>query len=151
MEYSPWSSKISTFFMLIGQLSAKTGLSRDTIRFYEKQGLIQVTRKQRRDNNYKEYSDDILNRLQTIRRMKNFGFTLNEVADLLDRIGVNEATCNNVSDLIEKKVDLLDAKIREMTVLRNQLIAGVRKCKDCCTPARPEENCPILVLDSSPL
>jgi DNA-binding transcriptional MerR regulator len=133
--------------MLIGELSAKTGLSRDTIRFYEKQGLIQVDRKQRRDNNYKEYSGEVFDRLQTIRRMKNFGFTLNEVMDLLDMIEVKEATCNNVSDLIAKKVDLLDTKIREMIGFRNQLIAGVTKCKNCCTPAQPEDNCPILVSD----
>jgi DNA-binding transcriptional MerR regulator len=134
--------------MLIGELSAKTGLSRDTIRFYEKQGLIEVSNKQRRDNNYKEYPEEIVDRLQMIKRMKNFGFTLNEAADLLDMIAINEATCDNVSGLIEKKVELLDAKIREMIMLRNQLIAGVRKCKDCCTPAQPEENCPILVKDS---
>jgi DNA-binding transcriptional MerR regulator len=134
--------------MLIGELSVKTGLSRDTIRFYEKQGLIQVSSKQRRNNNYKEYAAEVISRLQTIRRMKNFGFTLNEVAGLLDMIEVNEATCNNVSDLIAKKVDVLDTKIREMIVLRNQLIAGVQKCKSCCTPAQPEDNCSILVFDS---
>jgi DNA-binding transcriptional MerR regulator len=132
--------------MLIGELSEKTGLSRDTIRFYEKQGLIQMGRKQRRDNNYKEYPAELTDRLLTIRRMKNFGFTLNEVAGLLGMIEVKEATCGNVSGLIEKKVELLDAKIREMIVLRNQLIAVVTKCKDCCTPT-PEENCPILVKD----
>src|ERR1700704_3400887 len=131
--------------MLIGQLSEKTGLSRDTIRFYEKQGLVKVGRKARRDNNYKEYPAEMVERLQMIKRMKNFGFTLNEVADLLDMIEVNEATCDNVSGLIDKKVELLDIKIRDMIGFRNQLIAGVQKCKDCCTPAQPEENCPILV------
>jgi DNA-binding transcriptional MerR regulator len=134
--------------MLIGELVAKTGLSRDTIRFYEKQGLVQVGRKQRRDNNYKEYPAEMVDRLQTIRRMKHFGFTLNEVADLLDMIEVNEATCDNVSGLIEKKVELLDMKIREMIALRNQLIAGVTKCKNCCAPVQSEENCPILVKES---
>ncbi|MFN0293524.1 MerR family transcriptional regulator [Pedobacter helvus] len=59
--------------MLIGELVAKTGLSRDTVRFYEKQGLIAVGRKQRRENNYKEYSDEVLERLLTIKRLKNFG------------------------------------------------------------------------------
>jgi DNA-binding transcriptional MerR regulator len=115
---------------------------------FMKQGLVKVGRKERRDNNYKEYPAEMVERLQTIKRMKNFGFTLNEVADLLDMIGVNEATCDNVSGLIEKKVSLLDAKIREMIAFRNQLIAGVTKCKDCCTPGQPEENCPILVGDS---
>ncbi|MDM8172934.1 MerR family transcriptional regulator [Olivibacter sp. 47] len=134
--------------MLIGELSLKTGLSKDTIRFYEKQGLIQVGRKQRRKNNYKEYSEDVLNRLQAIKRMKNFGFTLNEAATLLGMIDVNAATCDNVSDLIAKKVDLLDTKIHDMISLRNQLIVGVQKCQNCCNPAQPEENCPILVSDS---
>ncbi|WP_316747054.1 MerR family transcriptional regulator [Pedobacter gandavensis] len=133
--------------MLIGELLAKTGLSRDTIRFYERQGLIAVGRKQRRDNNYKEYSDEVLERLQTIKRLKNFGFTLNESAEVLEMIEVKEATCNNVSDIIDKKVQLLDAKIMDMLAMRNQLINGVKKCVDCCNPASPEENCPILVTD----
>ena len=133
--------------MLIGELSVKTGLSRDTIRFYEKQGLVQVGRKERRDNNYKEYPEGMVARLLTIKRMKNFGFTLNEVADLLDMIEVNEATCDNVSGLIEKKVELLDTKIKEMIMFRNQLITGVQKCKDCCKPEQPEENCAILTKD----
>jgi hypothetical protein len=72
----------------------------------------------------------------------------NFLADLLDMIEVIEATCNNVSDLIAKKVDLLDTKIREMIGFRNQLMAGVTKCKDCCTPVQPDDNCPILVSDN---
>jgi DNA-binding transcriptional MerR regulator len=133
--------------MLIGELVAKSGLSRDTIRFYEKQGLITVTRKERRDNNYKEYSEDILETLLTIKRMKNFGFTLNEAADLIGMIAAKEATCHNVSELIDSKVELLDAKIMDMLTLRNQLINGVIKCKDCCNPEQPDDNCPILVSD----
>lgn len=134
--------------MLIGELAAKSGLPRDTIRFYEKQGLINIGRKQRRNNNYKEYSEEILERLLTIKRLKNFGFTLNESATLLEMIEVKEATCNNVSDLIEKKVQLLDAKILDMITLRNQLINGVKKCITCCSPTTPEDNCPILTSDN---
>ena len=54
--------------MLIGELSAKTGLTRDTIRFYEKEGLIKIARKQRRENNYKEYDETVLERLNLIKR-----------------------------------------------------------------------------------
>lgn len=134
--------------MLIGELSAKTGLSRDTIRFYEKQGLISVNRKQRRDNNYKEYSYEMLERLLTVKRLKNFGFTLNESAGLLDMIEGRRATCENVSGMIDQKVALLDAKILDMITLRNQLINGVKKCVDCCRPESPDDNCPILVTDN---
>lgn len=134
--------------MLIGELSSKSGLSRDTIRFYEKQGLIKMGRKDRRDNNYKEYPEGVLETLHTIKRVKNFGFTLNEIAGLVGMIAIKEATCNNVSDIITSKVELLDAKILGLIALRNQLINGVKKCKDCCNPEQPEDNCPILVSDN---
>jgi DNA-binding transcriptional MerR regulator len=134
--------------MLIGELAAKSGLSRDTIRFYEKQGLINVSRKERRDNNYKEYSSDVLETLLTIKRLKSFGFTLNEAADLSGMIATKEATCDNVSEMIDSKVHLLDAKILDLLALRNQLINGVKKCKDCCNSEQPEDNCPILVSDT---
>ncbi len=95
--------------MLIGELSAKTGLSRETIRFYERLGLIRIGRKQRRDNNDEEYA--VLARLLTIRRMRDFGFTLREAVDLLDMIAV---TCGKGSRLSEKKMERLDEKIRKM-------------------------------------
>jgi DNA-binding transcriptional MerR regulator len=133
--------------MLIGQLVKETGLSKDTIRFYEKHGLIKVSRKERRDNNYKEYSNEVLTKLLTVKRLKGFGFTLNEVADLLDMIEMNEASCKNVSHKINDKVTLLDEKIRELIALRTLLLNGVTKCADGCNPAQPEDNCPILVSD----
>src|SRR3546814_1327019 len=100
--------------MLIGELSEKTGFSRDTIRFFEKQGLIQLDRKQRRDNNYKEYPEEVLNRLIAIKRIKQLGFTLKETAGLLDMMEENAATCNNVSNFILQKVELLESKIRKL-------------------------------------
>lgn len=134
--------------MLIGQLVKQTGLSKDTIRFYEKQGLIKVSYKERRSNNYKEYSDEILSRLLTIKRLKNFGFTLNEVSDLLEMIEMNEASCTNVSHKISEKVSLLDDKIRELIAVRTLLLNGVKKCQDGCnTTEQSKDNCPILVSD----
>ena len=53
--------------MLIGELSKACGLSRDTIRFYEKHGLIAVGKRERRFNNYKEYSEETLKRLLSIK------------------------------------------------------------------------------------
>ena len=52
--------------MLIGELSKRTGFSHDTIRFCEKKGLIEVDKKERRDNNYKEYPETVLDRLMLI-------------------------------------------------------------------------------------
>jgi len=146
MDYSPLSSKIvKKLIMLIGELSKRSGLTRDTIRFYEKKRLITVGWKERRDNNYKEYSEDILEKLLTIKRLKNFGFTLNEASDVLDMIELNEATCHNLYAKIEEKVALMDEKIREMIKIRSMLLDRSLKCKDNCSPSEPEVNCPIIV------
>ena len=70
--------------MLIGELVARSGLTKDTIRFYEKKGLIALDQKSRRENNYKEYSEHVLEKLMLIRRLKDMGFTLTEVDTFLD-------------------------------------------------------------------
>ncbi len=134
--------------MLIGQLVKETGLTKDTIRFYEKHGLISVSRKERRENNYKEYSPEVKEKLLTVKRLKNFGFTLNEVSDLLEMIEMNEASCNNVSHKINEKVSLLDEKIRELIAVRTMLLNGVSKCEEGCNTEKSKENCPILISDN---
>lgn len=130
--------------MLIGELVKLTGLSRDTIRFYEKQGLIQVGRKERRFNNYKEYSDETLKRLQVVKRLKGFGFTLNEVAEFLDLIETNQASCSQVSVKINEKVAVIDQKITELKRIRSLMTRGVEACLSDCMPADLENNCPLL-------
>jgi DNA-binding transcriptional MerR regulator len=133
--------------MLIGEIVNKTGLSKDTIRFYEKHKLITLSRKDRRENNYKEYSEDVLNRLFTIKRLKGFGFTLNEIAGLLDMIEYDVATCDNVRDKISDKVKVLDEKINELMEVRLLLIKGVTRCQKGCSPKAGLENCAVLVAD----
>lgn len=130
--------------MLIGELSVKTGFSRDTIRFYEKQGLIQLDRRLRRDNNYKEYPEEVLERLLAIKRIKHLGFTLKETSNLLDMMEENVATCSNVSGFVLQKVELLEVKIGELTALRNQLLTSLQKCRRTENPKKQEKNCPIL-------
>jgi hypothetical protein len=67
------------FNMLIGELAQKSGLTKDTIRFYEKKGLINLNTDDRRDNNYKEYPDQVLNKLLLVQKLKDMGFTLNSL------------------------------------------------------------------------
>lgn len=132
--------------MLIGELSKRCGLSRDTIRFYEKNRLIVVGRKERRYNNYKEYSEDTLQRLRSIKQIKGFGFTLNETAELLDMIDANSASCNNVLNKFDDKLKKIDDKIGELIGIRNLLLKGQKSCQtSCCSPSLPEVNCPVII------
>ena len=128
--------------MLIGELSKQTGLSRDTIRFYEKQGLIAVGRKERRFNNYKEYSEGTRERLHQIKRIKGFGFTLNETADFLTMIENKQASCGNVSVKISEKVTLIDQKIIQLIELRTLMQSSVQNCLSSCTPDDDREKLP---------
>lgn len=133
--------------MLIGELVEKTGFSRDTIRFYEKQGLICIDRKERRNNNYKEYSEAILQKLLVVKKLKGFGFTLNEATEYLVLIDNNAASCSNVAEKVNEKVKDIEQKITELLELRTSMISMVNTCVNCCQPGEPEENCPILVSD----
>lgn len=116
------------------------------IRFYEKQGLITVGKNERRFNNYKEYSEETLQRLLLVKQLKNFGFTLNEVSELLDMWEANEATCKNISHTIDKKVLLINQKIKELKVVRKQLLSGKNNCQNKKgTLKTPNEKCPVFV------
>lgn len=131
--------------MLIGELAKLSGLSRDTIRFYEKQGLIEVGRKERRFNNYKEYSESTLERLLQIRRIKGFGFTLNEASELLTMIESNTASCSNISEKVADKAQLIDQKIKELQELKASMLDRVEKCLQECSLSENSPNCPILM------
>jgi DNA-binding transcriptional MerR regulator len=132
--------------MLIGELSTKTGLSRDTIRFYEKQGLIKVTRNNRRTNNYKDYSDEICERLQKIKQIKSFGFTLNEVSEMLEMIERKENSCGNVSEKAFEKIEAINQKIAELQSIKNMLLVSVQQCQNYCETNDQTDDCQILNL-----
>ena len=114
--------------MLIGELSKRTGLSRNTIRFYEKQGLIKLGRRERRENNYKEYSELVLQRLLLLNKVKSYGFTLNESAGIISLLESNLASCDRISSLADKKIAAIEKKIEELTALKDLLRTSVANC-----------------------
>ncbi len=132
--------------MLIGEICRLSGLSKDTIRFYEKQGLIEVPRKDPRLNSYKDYSLEVLEKLRTIKRLKEFGFTLNEVAEYLALLDRNQAACGPVAEKMNEKVRAIDQKIRKLQQIRYLLVKGVQNCLSNPPPAEAA-NCPILTTD----
>lgn len=79
------------------------------------------------------------------RRRERFGFTLNETSELLGLIERNLASCDNVAQRAEEKVKLIDQKIRELTDLKEVLLANVGSCGTCCEPAS-SENCELLIV-----
>jgi DNA-binding transcriptional MerR regulator len=119
--------------MLIGELVERTGLSKDTIRFYEKKGLISVDRKSRRENNYKEYSDKVLDKLMLIRKLKDMGFTLNEIDTFVELWRDEDASCENLKYTLENKIILVNEQILKLNELKTRLSESVNRCNndDC--------------------
>jgi len=105
--------------MRIGQLAATTGISRDTIRYYEKIGLLPAPR--RRDSGHREYPDEAGNRIRVIRNAVQLGFPLKEIAKVLNVRDAGGAPCRQVRDYtqglvaeIDQRIDQLRAEKRDM-------------------------------------
>ena len=114
--------------MLIGELSKRTGFSHDTIRFYEKKGLINVNKKDRRDNNYKEYPEAVYERLILIKTIKALGFTLNEIDDFIMAWGDEEASCSNLTNHLTDKIARVDEQIKLLQEIKSKLTGSLEKC-----------------------
>jgi DNA-binding transcriptional MerR regulator len=116
--------------MLIGELVEKTGLTKDTIRFYEKKGLISLDRNSRRENNYKEYSEKVLEKLMLIRRLKDLGFTLNEIDTFLELWREEDASCQNLKYTFENKVTLVEQQLQRLIELKTRLSESLTRCNN---------------------
>ena len=114
--------------MLIGQLADQTGLSRDTIRYYEKYGLLEV--EIRRENNYKEYSPENVRILNAVNRLKKHGYTLSEIKEYISLFRNQTVSCKATAPLIEHKLEVLDEKIAELEQIKIELKNALEKCKD---------------------
>ncbi len=116
--------------MLIGELVERTGLTKDTIRFYEKKGLIALDRKSRRENNYKEYPEQVLEKLMVIRKLKDMGFTLNEIDTFLDLWRDEDANCKDVKYTFENKITLVNEQILKLMELKSRLTESLSRCNN---------------------
>ena len=131
--------------MLIGEVVKRTGFSRDTIRFYEKKGLLIVGRTDSEWNNYKDYDDQALRRLMLIKKCKGFGFTLNEIANILELVDEENATCNIVTARVENKLSEIDHKIEELIQLKKLIRERFTSLEKACGPNRKNKsNCVVL-------
>ena len=127
--------------MLIGEITRTTGVAKDTIRYYERLGLIRLAPAGRRSNNYKEYADDTAERLVQIGQLKALGFTLVEIGDLLAVITRVDA-CVDMPERIEKKMREVDERIRLLQGYRARLQAVLSECdRTCCVAAAGLPSC----------
>lgn len=116
---------------LIGQLAEKVGVSTDTVRYYEKEGLI---RSHRHTNNYRIYSESDLKKLGFISDAQNSGFTLREIKELLSLIDKGRRDCSDYESVAKQKINEIESKIKVLEEYKNSLKSSL----ECCSPETKE-------------
>lgn len=124
----------------IGELSKLAKVSQDTLRFYEKNGLIQPS--SRSQAGYRLYSRDDIQRIGFILSAKEVGFTLGEIHELLAlEVTKDEASCHDVKQFVDDKIKTVNQRIKEMQKIKKSLqTLG----SACCGGDEPATHCTIL-------
>lgn len=122
--------------LTIGGVAKRAGVNVETIRYYQRRGLIAEPDKPHMG--YRRYTADIVKHIRFIKRAQALGFTLNEVAVLLR---LDEArACAKTRTLAVRKMDVIDEKLAGLTAMRKALAGLVRQCD----AGRPAKGCPII-------
>ena len=124
--------------MKIGTLAREAGVAIDTVRYYERQGLLPPP--QRSASGYRQYGQEDVARLRFIRRSKGLGFTLEEIRELLDLSGRREVDMAGMKAAAIQKLAGIDEKLSELQRVR----AGLEALVASCPGHGALEHCPIL-------
>lgn len=123
----------------IGDLANKAGVNVQTVRYYEREGLLTEAHRWP-DSGYRDFDDEALLRLRFIRSAKELGFTLREIKELLDLRILPGESCAEMKHLLELKLADLDRRMRQMRRLRRVLA----KLVAACSRRREKTTCPAL-------
>jgi len=126
--------------MKIGQIAKACGVRIDTLRYYEKEGLIRPSA--RTEAGYREYDDNAVQQMRFILKAKALGFSLHEIRELLSlRIDREHHPCSEVKDLALAKLTRIEEKIEELQRMHRAL---KRISDNCCGGPEPAVHCSIL-------
>ena len=124
--------------LTIGKAALKASVSRDTVRLYEREGLIDKPK--RLSNGYRVYPDIVVNQLRFIKRATTMGFTLYEIKELLALKQTSKNTCDDIKRQSEMKLNDVVLKIKELQKLKKALNVMITTCGKI----HKENECPII-------
>ena len=119
----------------MSEAAQQAGVNVQTIRYYERRGLLPPP--PRRKSGYRELPSDTVRRIRFIRRARELGFSLADVAELLRLRATKPHHRTRVRTLAEHRVRQIEQKINELKALRSALRTLVRQCREGSTPACP--------------
>ena len=124
--------------LTIGQVAKRSGIGLETVRFYERKGLVEEP--PRTDSGYRQYPEDVVARIRFIRRAKELGFKLSEISELLSLRVDPDTTCPDVRKQTELKITDVEERIRALQKIKTAL----KKLAASCVGTGPTSECPIL-------
>jgi Hg(II)-responsive transcriptional regulator len=124
--------------LTIGALAEAAGVGRETVRFYERKGLLAAP--PRTDSGYRNYPPESVERLRFIRRAQGLGFTLEEISELLSLRVDEVAACGTVEARAREKLTKVAQKLTELRRMKRAL----ERLVDACEAREPTSDCPIL-------
>ncbi len=124
--------------MQIGELSRVTGTPVDTIRYYEKIGLLRPAA--RTQGNYRRYSSQAIDQLRFVRRCRRLGISLVQVRQLLEFCSDPERRCDEVNEMLDQHIERLDKQLLDMQSLAREL----RQLRAVCRAPGKAASCRIL-------
>lgn len=129
---------MTTDALTTGVLAAKAGLNIETVRFYERSGLIKEPR--RSASGYRQYPRSTVTRLRFIKRAQQLGFSLRDIGELLSLRASPQRSNARVKRLAEQKLTVIDGKLRDLQRMREALAA----LSDACDGHGTVAECPII-------
>ncbi len=120
----------------IGELAMRCGVSRDTIRFYEREGLL--PRPRRTPSQYRVYSEEDESRLLFVRQAQALGLTLEDIRQLVQHDPLRTpGQCRRVAGLLRERIQAIDEKLGELKAFRRQLALSLERCEKADSEACP--------------
>ncbi|HAC88584.1 hypothetical protein ACP87_02305 [Pseudomonas oleovorans] len=124
-----------SMIMRIGELAKSAGVSVETVRYYQRRGLLDIPERPYGENRH--YSTSHRDRLYFIKRAQALGFTLSEISSLLE---LSASDCAEVESVANRKLLLVREKLNDLAKIEAVLEQAVASCKD----RKPYEGCPII-------
>ncbi|MEQ6389945.1 Hg(II)-responsive transcriptional regulator [Bacillaceae bacterium S4-13-58] len=122
----------------IGELADKCGVNKETIRYYERMNLIDEP--SRTNSGYRMYREESIKRIQFIKRMQTFGFSLKEIYKLLGVVDKDGSRCADMYEFVSKKLLEVDQQIKELQKVSFML----SDLKERCPNEKELHECPII-------
>lgn len=125
--------------LTVGKLAKAGGVGAETVRFYEKEGLM--LEPERLESGYRVYDENSLIRLNFIQKAKNMGFTLRETREFLELSDSAEADCGDTCAKADEKIIDIELRIKDLTAMKKALTALRENCPG---EGNPLSDCAIL-------